>query len=610
LEKVIGIDLGTTNSCVAIVEDGRPIVIANKGGYITTPSMVAVSDTGKRRVGQIAKRQAVTNAENTVYAAKRLIGRKWGSMEVDNAIANSAYEIVQGPHQDARIVLQGETMSIPQISAIVLQEMKIVAEDHIGQPVKKAVITVPAYFNDNQRQATKDAGEIAGLEVIRIINEPTAAALSYGFGMTDTKTVVVYDFGGGTFDVSILEIAPHGMFRVVATGGDTFLGGEDIDNAIMKWLVKGFKIEHGIDLTNERVAIQRIKDAAEKAKCDLSSTTDVEINLPFIYSPRGSGDDAKHLQRKLSRQMLEELTGDLIERSMSICEQCLTEADLEKDEIDEVILVGGMTRMPKIQEAVKTFFEREPCKGVHPDECVALGAAIQGAALVGGNQEILLLDVTPHALGLMAAGNVFERLIEPNTAVPTEEKKIFTTSRDNQTMVKLVVLQGDSDSAEENELLGEFNLTGLRAAPRGQVQIEVSFSIDADGIVHVRAKDLERGVEQAIQVTATSGLTRDEIDVMFEDAQEDLVERREEEALEKAKQEVQKLVADIELLRAPVEAILTRSDFGRDAVAKTTRLIDDAKSALQESGDEATMKALAERLARALKMFKQTLAAG
>jgi len=376
IEKVIGIDLGTTNSCVAIVENGQPTVIPNRGGYKTTPSMVAVTEAGKRLVGHIAKRQAITNAENTVYAAKRLIGRKWSSPQVKNSIATSSYRIVEGPHHDCRITLRDKEFSVPEVSAMILQEMRVIAEDYLAHPVQKAVITVPAYFNDNQRQATKDAGEIAGLDVIRIINEPTAAALAYGYGRNVEKTVAVYDLGGGTFDISILEIAQNGVFKVIATAGDTFLGGEDVDARIVDWLVQGFKDEHTLDLRQDRMALQRLKDAAEKAKCELSTVKETEINLPFIIS--SGRNEALHHQRALSRVTLEELSADLVDRTIDICKQTLDDARLEKDEIDEVLLVGGMTRMPKIQEAVTKFFGREASKGIHPDECVALGAAIQG----------------------------------------------------------------------------------------------------------------------------------------------------------------------------------------------------------------------------------------
>jgi molecular chaperone DnaK len=603
MEKVIGIDLGTTNSCVAVVENGSAVVISNRGGYKTTPSMVAVSESGKRVVGHIAKRQAITNAEHTVYAAKRLIGRKWGSAEVESALATCSYRIVKGPHEDARIVLRDKELSIPEISAVVLQEMKIIAETHLGETVSKAVVTVPAYFNDNQRQATKDAGEIAGLNVIRIINEPTAAALSYGYGKDEQKTVVVYDFGGGTFDVSILEIAPNGMFRVVATAGDTFLGGEDMDNTLLEWLITEFRKEHDVDLTTSRMALQRIKDAAEKAKCELSAVTETEINLPFIVTQSGPGENALHLQRTVTRAKLEELCGYLVESSIQICEQALEEAELEKDEIDEVLLVGGMTRMPMIQRSVRDFFGREPSKNVHPDEAVALGAAIQGAALVDGKKEILLLDVTPHALGLMAYGNVFEKLIEPNTSVPTEQRKVFTTSRDNQTSVKMVVMQGDSDTADDNELLGEFMLEGIRPAPQGHVQIEVVFQINADGMVSVKAKDMETGLEQSIQVTASSGLTDKELEVMFEDAQADLLVRRATEEEERVKQEAQTLIAEVERLLGPVEQVMAKSDFGRQAIAEAKALITSTQNAIEQRNVAAVREHVAS-LTRTHKMFK------
>jgi len=605
MEKVIGIDLGTTNSCVAIVENGTPVVIPNRGGYKTTPSMVAVTEAGKRLVGHIAKRQAITNAENTVYAAKRLIGRKWNSPQVKNAVATSSYRIVEGPHNDVRIVLRDKEFSVPEISAMVLQEMKVIAEDYLGESVSKAVVTVPAYFNDNQRQATKDAGEIAGLDVIRIINEPTAAALSYGFGRNIEKTVAVYDFGGGTFDISILEIGAHGVFKVIATAGDTFLGGEDIDARIIDWLVSGFKEEHGIDLRQDRMALQRLKDAAEKAKCELSSVRETEVNLPFIIS--SGRNEALHLQRTLTRQTLEELSDDLIERTVDICKQTLEDAKLGKDEIEEVVLVGGMTRMPKIQSSVQSFFEKEPNKGVHPDEVVALGAAIQGAALVDDKQEMVLLDVTPHALGIMTFGSYFEELIPQNTTVPTHRTKIFTTSRDNQTAVKILVMQGESQRAEENELLGEFILTGLRRAPKGQVEIEVTFEINADGIVSVRAKDLETGLEQSIQVTATSGLTREEIKTMMDNAKDDLVDRRTTEEFEAAKQEAEKLIAEIEKLFPQVQQIVASSDFGRDAIEKAKAIVDKARAAI-EKRDAAAVKEQIEGLTRTHRMFKGVVA--
>jgi molecular chaperone DnaK len=601
MEKVIGIDLGTTNSCVAIVENGIPTVIPNRGGYKTTPSMVAVTEAGKRLVGHIAKRQAITNAENTVYAAKRLIGRKWNSPQVKNAVATSSYRIVQGPHNDVRIVLRDKEYSVSEISAMVLQEMKLIAEDYLGDEVTKAVVTVPAYFNDNQRQATKDAGEIAGLDVIRIINEPTAAALSYGFGKNVEKTIAIYDFGGGTFDISILEIGSSGVFKVIATAGDTFLGGEDVDARIIDWLVQGFKQEHSIDLRQDRMALQRLKDAAEKAKCELSSVRETEVNLPFIIS--SGRNEALHLQRTIDRQTLEELSADLIERTVDICRQTLTDARLAKEDIEDVILVGGMTRMPKIQQAVGEFFEREPSKGVHPDEAVALGAGIQAAALVGDKHDMVLLDVTPHALGIMTQGGYFEELIPQNTTVPTHRTKIFTTSRENQTAVKIVVMQGESERAEENELLGEFILTGLRRAPKGTVEIEVTFEINADGIVSVHAKDLETSKEQSIEVTASSGLTRDEIRNMLEGAKDYMVERRSTEEFEAAKQAAERIVGEIERLLPQVEQIVAASDFGRDAIEKARGIITKARAAIGKR-DLLAVKGEIESLSRTHRMFK------
>ena len=515
MEKVIGIDLGTTNSCVAVVEEDRPVVIPNRGGYKTTPSMVAIAENGKRLVGHIAKRQAVTNAEHTVYAAKRLIGRKWSSPAVGQAKDSVPYRIVEGPHDDVRIELRARQYSIPEISAYVLQEMRTIAEEYLGHTVEKAVVTVPAYFNDGQRQATKDAGRIAGLDVIRIINEPTAAALAYGFGKDIERKVAVYDLGGGTFDISILEIG-NGVFEVVSTAGDTFLGGEDFDRRIIDWLVGNFQREHKIDLRRDKMALQRLKDVAEKAKCELSTTRETEINLPFIIST--GRNDALHLTARLTRDKLEELTADLIEKTIHICRQTLDDAGIERSEIEDVILVGGMTRMPRVQTAVAEFFGIEPCKGVHPDEVVALGAAIQGAALMDESSDMLLLDVTPHSLGIMIVGGYFHKLIEQNSTVPTSKSHIFTTIKDNQTSVKILVLQGESERAEDNELLGEFVLSGLRRAPAGEVEIEVTFEISADGIVSVSAKDLETGQQQAITVTATSGLTEDEIRRMVEES--------------------------------------------------------------------------------------------
>ena len=599
-ERVIGIDLGTTNSCVAIVESGVPEVIPNRGGYKTTPSMVAITEAGKRLVGHIAKRQAITNAENTVYTAKRLIGRKWDSGPVKNARQTVSYEIVEGPHGDVRIKLRDQLYSVPEISAMILQEMKMIAEEHLpGEQIEKAVVTVPAYFNDSQRQATKDAGQIAGLDVIRIINEPTAAALAYGYGKDLEKIIAVFDLGGGTFDISILEIGEGGVFKVVATAGDTFLGGEDFDARVIDWLVQTFGEQHEVDLREDRMALQRLKDAAEKAKCELSTVSETDINLPFIISV-GRTNEALHLQRTLTRDTLEQLCKDLVDRCVDICRGTLADAQLENSDIDEVVLVGGMTRMPLVQSSVAEFFGRDPSKGVHPDEVVAIGAAIQGTALVDESEDLILLDVTPHALGVMTYGKNFEELIPQNTTVPTSHTKIFTTSRDNQTAVKILVMQRE---AEEDQLLGEFILTGLRSAPKGAIEIEVAFSIDSDGIVSVSAKDLETGQEQSIQVTASSGLTPEEIESMMENAQEYLVDRKQSDEYEAAHQAAEKLIADVEKLFPEVEEIVASSDFGREAIGKAKAVLDKTKAAIEDK-DVNALKEHNEALSRTLRMFK------
>ncbi len=597
---VVGIDLGTTNTCIALVEDGVPTVIPNKGGYRTTPSIVAISESGKRLVGHIAKRQAVTNARNTVYAVKRLIGRRFDAPSTQTVIANVPYTIVEGPNGDPRVELQGEVYSIPEISSFVLQEMRLVAEQYLGEPVEKAVITVPAYFNDNQRQATKDAGRIAGLDVIRIINEPTAAALAYGFGRDIERRVAVYDLGGGTFDISILDIG-HGVFEVVATAGDTFLGGEDFDMRVMDWLLSRFHEQTGADVRSDRMALQRVKDASEKARCDLSEVRETQIDLPFFYTD--ASGNTYHLQETLTRDVLEELTADLVERTIDICGRTLEQAGVDKDDLDDVILVGGMTRMPLVRKRVAEFFGLDPCQGVHPDEVVALGAAIQGAALVEDAREVLLLDVTPHSLGIMIAGGGFHRIIEQNTTVPTSATHTFTTVRDNQTTVKILVLQGESDVAKENELLGEFILSGLRRAPKGEVEIEVTFAISADGIVSVSAKDLETGKEQSITVTATSGLTEEEIQRMMEASQAYMVEARASEAVERERQKVVGLVEEIEQLFPRVEEVMSGTSFGRDAIAKARAAVDRAKQEL-EGSDVVALQEITGSLERTRNMFR------
>ncbi len=601
MDRVIGIDLGTTNSCVAVVEAGTPTVIPNRGGYKTTPSMVAITDSGKRLVGHIAKRQAITNAENTVYAAKRLIGRKWGSTLVKNAIATSPFRIVAGPHEDVRIQLREQDFSVPELSALVLQEMKVIAEDFLGVPVTKAVITVPAYFNDNQRQATKDAGEIAGLDVLRILNEPTAAALSFGFGRDLNKTIAVYDFGGGTFDVSILEIGKGNVFKVLSTAGDTFLGGEDVDARIDEWLVRAFHEEHGVDLQKDRMALQRLKDAAEKAKCELSGVGETEVNLPFIGS--SADKTALHMQRMIKRTEVEALCGDLVAQTIDVCRQALEDAGLTPDGIDEVVLVGGMTRMPIVQREVTNFFRREPCKGIHPDECVALGAAIQGAALVDKTHEVVLLDVTPHALGIAMHGGRFEAVIPANTTVPTHQTKAFTTNRDGQTRLHIRVLQGQSDDAEQNELLGEFGLNDLRAAKAGDVEVGVSFEIDANGIVRVRAQDLETKKEQAIEITASSGLTQPEVRAMKAKAAGDLSDRRAAEEFEAAKQQAEALAGAIAKILPTVEKAVATTGRGAEGLERARALLAEVKTAI-ERRDLPGVKEQLEKLSRAHHMLK------
>jgi molecular chaperone DnaK len=601
-EKVIGIDLGTTNSCVAVLEGISATVIANRGGYKTTPSVVAMSETGKRLVGHIAKRQAVTNAENTAYAVKRLIGRPWTSPAVQAVKAAVPYGLVEGPHQDVRIKLRDQLFSPPEVSAYILQEMRAIAEEFLGQSITKSVVTVPAYFNDGQRQATKDAGRIAGLDVIRIINEPTAAALAYGFGRDVEGKVAVFDLGGGTFDVSLLEIN-NGVFEVVATAGDTFLGGEDYDKRLVDWLVQGFAKEHRVDLRSDTMALQRLKDAAEKAKCDLSSVRETEINLPFIIST--GKNQAYHLHRVVTRGKLEELTLDLTERTIQICRLTMEDAGIKPRELAEVVLVGGMTRMPKVQELVAEFFGREPCKGVHPDEVVAMGAAIQGAALIdaAAAPDMLLLDVTPHSLGIMVAGGYFHRLIDRNTTVPTSKSHVFTTVRDDQTSVKIVVFQGESDRAEENELLGEFVLSGLRKASKGELEVDVTFEISADGIVGVSARDSETGTEQHITVTATSGLTEAEIERMANENQEFLVSSRAEEEVEKERQRIEKLVHEAESLLPKVEEVLSGTPFGQDSLDNVRLILDDARAAV-ERRDAAALEQVSEPLVRTLNMFR------
>ncbi|HYS80406.1 MAG TPA: molecular chaperone DnaK [Anaeromyxobacteraceae bacterium] len=604
---VIGIDLGTTNSVVAAVIDGVPRVIPSRSGQLLTPSVVAVAKNGKRLVGQIAKRQAITNAENTVYAAKRLIGRRWGSREVEDARKALPFQLVPGPESnDVRVQMGERVFTVPELSGLVLAELRADAEAFFGCPVERAVVTVPAYFNDGQRQATKDAGRIAGLEVMRIINEPTSAALAYGFGRTIEKKVVVFDLGGGTFDVSILDIGKS-VYDVVGVGGDTYLGGEDFDRKVMDWLTFAFAQENGgVDLRADVMALQRIKDAAEKAKCELSAAPVANIHLPFLLGG-GEGRPALHLERQLPREQLEELTHELVARCIAVTERTLRDAGVRPAQVGEVILVGGMTRMPLVQRAVKEHFGREPSRGVHPDEVVALGAAIQAHALAHPHQgatEVLLLDVTPQHLGIMLVGGYFQTIIPRNTTVPTSATHIFTTSLDGQTSVRIAVMQGASEKANENELLGEFVLAGIRPAPRGQVEIEVIFEISADGIVGVSARDLSTGQRQSITVTATSGLTEDELKRIMDENLDELLEKKQSSGeLERRREATERLVAEIEALVPAVTTSLARSRFGKDAVVKAEAVVQRARAALQ-ARDVAQLAALDEQLERTLQLFR------
>jgi len=586
--KIIGIDLGTTNSVVAVIEGGKPVIIENAEGGRTTPSIVAFTKKGERLVGLLAKRQAVTNPENTIFSVKRLIGRRYNDEEVQKAKKYLPFKLVSGGHTDVKIEAKGKAYSPQEISAMILQKLKKSAEDHIGEKIDDAVITVPAYFNDNQREATKSAGKIAGLNVLRIINEPTAAAFAYGFDKIKNEKVAVFDLGGGTFDISILDIGEEGVYEVKSTNGNTFLGGDDFDQRIINWLVAGFKKENGIDLKNDQMALQRLKEAAEKAKCELSSSLETEVNLPFITA---DASGPKHLSVTLTRAKLEQLTADLIESTIEPCHKALEDAKLKAEEIDEVILVGGQTRMPKVQETVNKIFGKEANKGVNPDEVVAMGAAIQ-AGILGGEvkKDILLLDVTPLSLGIETLGGVATRLIERNSTIPTSKSQIFSTAADNQSAVDINILQGERSMAKDDTSLGRFQLIGIPLAPRGLPQIEVTFDIDRNGIINVKAKDLGTQKEQKITITASSGLTDEEIDKKVKEAEQFAEEDK------KLKEKIE-LKNQADTLIYSVEKTLKESGdkISEEEKTEIDENIKDLKKALEEDNAE-NIKAGIEKL--------------
>ncbi len=603
-DPVIGIDLGTTNSVVATVVDGRPVVLKSRTGPNLTPSIVAVNAAGKRLVGQLAKRQAAVNPQDTIYASKRLIGRKFSSAQVQAALKYLPYQVVCGEHDDVRVKLGDKELTLPEVSALVLREVKADAEAYFQRPVSKAVITVPAYFNDGQRQATKDAGAIAGLDVLRIINEPTAAALAYGFGSATGGKLAVFDLGGGTFDVSVLEMA-NGVFEVIATGGDTFLGGEDFDNRVIDHLATEFLRVNELDLRKDRLALQRLKDAAEKAKIALSSAPEAAINLPFISSPGGDGR-ALHFNALLSRQQLEGLTQDLIAKAISICEHVLQEARVKPADLKEMILVGGMTHMPRVVHAVQNYFKRAPCQSVNPEEVVALGAAVQAEALMTTDHEVVLLDVTPLSLGVAVAGGYTRRLIPKNTTVPTSVTELFNTSRDDQTTVKILVLQGESELAHQNELLGEFMLSGLREARRGEVEVEVTFEINSDGLVLVNARDKETGREQSITVSASGGLTRAELVDILDEQADELLEARATDELAARTGELQRLMKEVQDLMAPMQKFIEQTGFGAEPITKGQLYLGEAQRALEERKLRPIADAV-DKLTRTATVFRSVL---